>query len=288
MRKLIAFVLLILLHSTTEIVAAITGSTGLFHEETNLVDLGPTFGEVPREIEAAVGHTVILSCIVHNVGDRYVSWIRRRDHHVLIVNDFVYTSDPRISKQEPSPGKNVWNLMISNVRQSDAGEYECQVSTEPDIKNRITLKIIDISGPEAEQADTPFVTTQIEGPREEVVKAGSVVTFHCSAVHRVNGSEGGRVMWLKDGRPIEKHENPRGGVSVYTEWKPHNVVSRLTLIASAPEDNGAYSCSIAGSGTDTVMLFIDEGKVGFLRGTAPCTIRVALFLHFITFLLCTL
>lgn len=109
-------------------------------------------------------------------------------------------------------------------------------------------------------ADSPYVTTQISGPREEVVKVGSVVTFHCSAVHRLNGSEGGRVTWLKDGRPVEKHESPRGGVSVYTEWKPHNVVSRLTLIASDTEDNGAYSCSIPGSGTDTVMLLIDEGK----------------------------
>ncbi|XP_055706835.1 fibroblast growth factor receptor 3-like [Phlebotomus papatasi] len=263
MRKSIVFVLLLLLHSTTEIVSA-ASVAGSFSEETNLVDIGPTFGEVPRDIEAAVGHTVILSCIVHNLGERYVSWIRIRDYHILFFNNEKFTGDSRINCQDPSPGKNVWNVVISNVKKSDEGVYECQVSSEPKMASRVTLKVIDSPAPEAEMADSPYVTTQISGPREEVVKVGSVVTFHCSAVHRLNGSEGGRVTWLKDGRPVEKHESPRGGVSVYTEWKPHNVVSRLTLIASDTEDNGAYSCSIPGSGTDTVMLLIDEGKAEFL------------------------
>ncbi|XP_059620297.1 leucine-rich repeats and immunoglobulin-like domains protein 1 [Phlebotomus argentipes] len=273
MRKTIAVVLLLLLHSTTEIV---TAASVRFSEETNLVSLGPVFGEVPHEVEAAVGHTVILSCIIHNAGDRTVSWLRMKDYSILLMNNTKFTTNPRIDRQDPPPARNVWNLVISNVQRSDEGVYECQVSTEPKMKSIVKLKVIESSEPEVAMADTPFVTTQIAGPREEVVKVGSVVTFQCSAVHRLNGSEGGRVTWLKDGRPVEKHESPRGGVSVYTEWKPHVVVSRLTLIASDTEDNGAYSCSIPGSGTDTVMLLIDAGKAGLLTSSASASRAAAL------------
>ncbi|GAB0094268.1 Immunoglobulin-like domain [Sergentomyia squamirostris] len=259
-------VLILLLHSITEIIAATVSNS---EEDTNLVDLGPALGEVPQNVYTTVGQTAILPCMVHNLqGDRSVSWIRLNDLHVLIINTIKFTSDPRISRQEPSPQKGAFNLVIRDVKRSDEGVYECQVSTEPKLKIRINLTVTEMSDSEMEMADSPFYVTQIHGAREEVIKVNSVVTLQCSAQHRANGTEAGGVMWLKDGRPIEKHENPRGGVSVYTEWKPHAVVSRLTLIASTLEDTGSYSCSIPGSGTDTVLLLIDDGKAERYTGGA--------------------
>lgn len=54
-------------------------------------------------------------------------------------------------------------------------------------------------------------------------------------------------------------QTARGGVNVMTEWQLSSVSSKLTLIAASSSDNGVYSCTVPGSGTDKVTLFIDEG-----------------------------
>lgn len=56
-------------------------------------------------------------------------------------------------------------------------------------------------------------------------------------------------------------QTARGGVSVLTDWQlASTVTSKLTLIAASASDTGVYSCTVPGSGTDKVTLFIDEGE----------------------------
>lgn len=47
-----------------------------------------------------------------------------------------------------------------------------------------------------------------------------------------------------------------------TDWRSTSVTSKLTLITASSSDNGVYSCTVPGSGTDKVTLFIDEGELG--------------------------
>lgn len=56
-----------------------------------------------------------------------VSWMRKRDLHILTSNNFLYTGDQRFSVIHPQDSDE-WNLKIEYAQPKDAGVYECQVS----------------------------------------------------------------------------------------------------------------------------------------------------------------
>uniref|UniRef100_A0A182TRE5 IGv domain-containing protein n=1 Tax=Anopheles melas TaxID=34690 RepID=A0A182TRE5_9DIPT len=57
-----------------------------------------------------------------------ISWIRRRDWHILSSGAQMYTNDERFAILH-TPGSNTWTLQIKFVQRRDHGTYECQVST---------------------------------------------------------------------------------------------------------------------------------------------------------------
>lgn len=59
-----------------------------------------------------------------------VSWVRRRDWHILTSGMFTYTNDERFQVSHTDGGDD-WNLQIKYVQKRDNGTYECQVS-EPE------------------------------------------------------------------------------------------------------------------------------------------------------------
>lgn len=56
-----------------------------------------------------------------------VSWVRRRDWHILTSGTQTYTREERFAVHHPE-GSTEWTLAIKYVQLSDAGTYECQVS----------------------------------------------------------------------------------------------------------------------------------------------------------------
>lgn len=56
-----------------------------------------------------------------------ISWIRRRDWHILSSGAQLYTNDERFGILH-TPGSNTWTLQIKFVQKRDNGLYECQVS----------------------------------------------------------------------------------------------------------------------------------------------------------------
>lgn len=70
-----------------------------------------------------------------------VSWIRKRDLHILTSMSVTYTSDARFTI-DGNPETDNWNLRIDYVQPRDAGIYECQVNTEPKIYRAVTLKVL--------------------------------------------------------------------------------------------------------------------------------------------------
>lgn len=138
-----------------------------------------------------------------------VTWMRRRDLQILTHGPLLFTSDVRVSSERPYGDHSSWGLVISDLRVEDSGKYECQVNSDPELKQEVELVVR-----EQQQSDMPFVPagrTTIEGPREEVVKTGTVVVLNCSARHQFNlsGSSGEQLqpgVWLKDGNPIDKFE----------------------------------------------------------------------------------
>uniref|UniRef100_A0A182UI98 Ig-like domain-containing protein n=1 Tax=Anopheles melas TaxID=34690 RepID=A0A182UI98_9DIPT len=111
-----------------------------------------------REVTATVGQSALLHCRVRNLGDRarekesesltqqrhdspQVSWIRKRDLHILTVGILTYTNDQRFQSLH-TEGSDEWTLRITSPQPRDSGTYECQVSTEPKISQAFRLNVV--------------------------------------------------------------------------------------------------------------------------------------------------
>lgn len=70
-----------------------------------------------------------------------VTWLRKRDAHVLTSGLFSYTNDQRFTALH-AEGSPDWVLKITYPQTRDSGIYECQVSTEPKISKFYTLNVV--------------------------------------------------------------------------------------------------------------------------------------------------
>ncbi|KAK9506053.1 hypothetical protein O3M35_008058 [Rhynocoris fuscipes] len=70
-----------------------------------------------------------------------VSWIRRRDAHILTVDRYTFIADDRFQAFLVE-ATDTWTLQIKYVQARDGGQYECQVSTEPKMSHFITLNVV--------------------------------------------------------------------------------------------------------------------------------------------------
>ena len=75
------------------------------------------------------------------MNDLQISWIRHHDISLLTVGRYTYTSDQRFSAYHV-PMTHFWQLRIRNVSHSDAGQYECQVSTTPPSGMILNLAVV--------------------------------------------------------------------------------------------------------------------------------------------------
>uniref|UniRef100_A0A1I8PKZ4 Ig-like domain-containing protein n=1 Tax=Stomoxys calcitrans TaxID=35570 RepID=A0A1I8PKZ4_STOCA len=125
---------------------------------------------MPQNITARTGHMeAVLKCRVDRIGDKSVSWIRKRDLHILTVGKTTYTSDNRFLVTESKDSRE-WTLHVKSPQARDSGIYECQVNTEPKMSMAFQLNVIEIS---------PDAQTIITGPSDLYVKVGSVITLTC-------------------------------------------------------------------------------------------------------------
>ncbi|XP_026316033.1 zwei Ig domain protein zig-8-like [Hyposmocoma kahamanoa] len=117
-------------------------SQGTAHYGEDSVGSFPYFEyNVPRNVTTVVGQTAFLHCRVEQLGDKAVSWIRKRDLHILTAGILTYTSDQRFQVIRPDKSEN-WTLQIKFPQERDAGIYECQVNTEPKISLAFQLNIV--------------------------------------------------------------------------------------------------------------------------------------------------
>ncbi|KAI5642968.1 immunoglobulin v-set domain-containing protein [Phthorimaea operculella] len=89
-------------------------------------------------VTAQLGGTAYLHCLVGHLSERgQVSWIRKRDWHILSSGKFTYTNDERFQVLH-GEGSEDWTLQIKFVQKRDNGTYECQYGG----RIRILAKII--------------------------------------------------------------------------------------------------------------------------------------------------
>ncbi|XP_055311276.1 zwei Ig domain protein zig-8 isoform X1 [Sitodiplosis mosellana] len=188
--------------------------------------------ELQRNVTVTVGQTGFLHCRVERLGDKDVSWIRKRDLHILTAGTAVYTSDQRFQVQRPQ-NSTLWTLQIKYPQVRDAGVYECQVSTEPKISLSYTLNVIELKA-------------VVLGTADLYVKTGSDINLTCKISKGPH--ELGTVFWYKGNAIIDLitqendiySENVQR-ISVDTDWAD-GLISRLKIRQAVPNDTGNYTC----------------------------------------------
>lgn len=70
-----------------------------------------------------------------------VTWLRKRDLHVLAVGILTTANDQRFQPIHIE-GSDDWVLRIRSPQPRDSGTYECQVSTEPKISQTFRLNVV--------------------------------------------------------------------------------------------------------------------------------------------------
>lgn len=189
------------------------------------------------ELRSQVGTTAVLHCYAHNVGENTVSWIRRRDYHLLTVGSQTYSSDDRFQVRYIKH-ENDWQLHIRYVQVRDEGVYECQVSSHPPVSLLATLHVLQ-------------ATSEILGGPEKYMTVGSSLRLVC--VLRDNTQPPTYVFWYHDQHMINYHatrevrvEN-NGGLSV------------LFLSNVRPADSGNYSCAPSNARPAHIYIHVLKG-----------------------------
>ncbi|XP_063883103.1 kin of IRRE-like protein 3 isoform X2 [Scylla paramamosain] len=209
--------------------------SGAAHRTVQADQLCPTcpyFLPTPTDVTTPVGIPANLTCGVRQLGDKKVSWIRRKDLHVLTTGNFTYTTDTRFRALH-LPGSPFWSLEVDRPAITDSGVYECQVSTQPKIFRRFKLSVL-----------VPSAT--ITGTREIFMKAGSDINITCVVKGAIRGAP---ITWYHVlPRPssqkeeiVEINAGGRGGVQLVTD--KNSGTSWLLVNHATWRDAGNYTCA---------------------------------------------
>uniref|UniRef100_A0A336MSA3 CSON006302 protein n=1 Tax=Culicoides sonorensis TaxID=179676 RepID=A0A336MSA3_CULSO len=188
----------------------------------------------------------------------YVSWMRKRDLHILTSNIYTYTGDQRFSIVHP-PDSDDYDLKIEYAQLRDSGIYECQVNTEPKINLAVHL-------------DVTAARAKILGSLEVYVKRGSTISLACAV--NIHASS-----IVYHGQQVVDFDSVRGGISLETEKTDGGTTSRLLLTRAQLRDSGNYTCVPTGAVSASVQVHVLNGEHPAAMQTSsgvPCPSHTAL------------
>ncbi|XP_022239381.1 kin of IRRE-like protein 1 isoform X2 [Limulus polyphemus] len=196
----------------------------------------------PKNVTAQLGQTVYLHCVVKNLGDRTVSWIRRRDFHVLTVGKTTYTAEGRFEAVHLAHTDD-WILKITLVELADCGDYECQVNTHPLMSYFVNLTVLV---PQA----------AILGERDLLVSSGSYINLTC--IIRQSPSPPMFVFWYHNDRMIN-YDSSRGEITLQ-KASEDAAMSILYIKNAKALDSGNYTCGPSNADATSVMVHVVNGE----------------------------
>ncbi|XP_068237400.1 hemicentin-1-like [Palaemon carinicauda] len=229
---------------------------------------GPQFGSTEEAISVKEGETARLPCQVLHLKDRKVTWLRRRDLHILTTGHHTYSADERFQLVHEE-GTDLWTLVVQYAQLRDAGIYECQVNGDPKISRPVTLNVYGPSQPISVSKTKVFIANNtastkdgdlrvhIKGPREIFMEEGSSLTLTCLVTSLYGPST--LIYWYHDTQ-LKEQNSPRGGIKMQMDRERGETTSRLTVKDVKADDSGMYSCVPSGSHPATVQVHVHEGE----------------------------
>ncbi|CAH1365549.1 limbic system-associated membrane protein-like [Tenebrio molitor] len=191
-------------------------------------------------VTSQTGSTALIPCVVNNIGDGMVSWIRRKDYHLLTVGLTTYSSDERFQAIHLQHSGD-WTLQIRYVQNRDAGLYECQVSSHPPTSIFIHLNVVE-------------ARAEIQGPSEKYLKPGSGLRLQCNVLQSTELPT--YVFWYHNNRMIN-YDVDRG-INVTTTLSEKTSV--LTITSAATHHSGNYSCVPSNAQSASTYVHILNGE----------------------------
>ncbi|XP_045111292.1 uncharacterized protein LOC123504643 [Portunus trituberculatus] len=242
---------------------------GLWTPDPRLL-LGPYEEDEPRRLTNArfltanntvttvqVGTTAALRCQINDVAEHEtVSWVRRRDHHLITLGSHTYSNDDRfhVSHSPPfkiPPGKGKeWTLYIRYAQVRDSGLYECQLSAHPPMGILANLTVIQ-------------AVSEITGRPDLYAQEGSDVTLLCRLRNYTEPPT--YVFWYHGDQMINYDADRK--VSVVSRGGE----SELRLASVSHVASGNYTCFPANAKPSSVILHVITGEApaAMQRAAAP-------------------
>ncbi|CAK1553148.1 unnamed protein product [Leptosia nina] len=201
----------------------------------------PALNATPGEEVVQLGGVAFLHCPVRHLAERQVSWVRRRDWHIISSGLFLYTNDERFQVLH-AEGSDDWVLQIKYVQKRDNGTYECQVSTGRGALSRLVYLRVVV--PEA------FIL----GAEEYHVDAGSTINLVC--IIEKSPVPPQYVFWYHNGRMINYDASRGVAVATSPGARTH---SALTVRFAKPHHSGNYSCRAPATQPAHISVYVSEG-----------------------------
>ncbi|KAF7271304.1 hypothetical protein GWI33_015803 [Rhynchophorus ferrugineus] len=189
---------------------------------TQISNENPRFTAPITNVTAAVGREAILTCLVEDLGNFKVAWLRVDTQTILTIHNHVITKNHRIGVTHSE--HKTWFLHIREIKATDKGWYMCQINTDP-MKSQVGYLDVVVPPDILDYATSADIVT----------REGSNVNLHCKA----NGFPMPSITWKRETGEMIKLPNGREVANVEGNF--------LNLTRVSRQQMGPYLC-IASNG----------------------------------------
>ncbi|XP_076039600.1 uncharacterized protein LOC143024617 isoform X2 [Oratosquilla oratoria] len=191
-----------------------------------------------KNVTAMMGNAAYLHCIVHDLYNYTVSWIRESDLHILTVAQYTYTADQRFECVHRHL-TNEWILKVKYTQPRDTDRYECQVNTKPTIGFMVNLHVI-------------VPSARVLGKPERYLDMGSTINLTCIITY--SPEPPAYIFWYFNNKVLQYDESD-SRISIITD---RGEVTRTYLLIhdAKSSDSGTYTCAPSSASPASVIVHV--------------------------------